>query len=397
MKIALINPSYGDKLASFDEMLSRYYHPRELAAALSRYIDEAVWIQGYREEGDYHVDSIQLKLFKAIPFSGGEQAIMAQHVDDDSLTDAIDSTKPDHVHILGLLPMNILRISELAAKYTTSISASFHGGHPSNDPSFFSLQAQALKRLSVLLFNAPERAKVWQEAGLISSSTKVAICPETSTFFKLKDRGQVRSHTGMIGDPVCVASARLHQIKDPFTLLKGFELILKTKPDAHLYWAYQTDELLLQMKAMISTSTQLLNAVHLRGAIDKYEDMEDFFNSADFFLQASLEEYGGNSLVEAMACGALPVVTNIPSFRYLTGDNQFNSLFNTGDAEGLARIVTDLPRNEYPNYMKGIRDHFDVRLSFDTIARTLLNNLNRFQSMSGSPDNTAGKPKTDSA
>src|SRR3990172_579743 len=79
---------------------------------------------------------------------------------------------------------------------------------------------------------------------------------------------------------------------------------------------FQVDELLSDVEAMLDASPQLRDSVQLRGSL-QFEKMEDFFNSADFFIQASLEEYGGNSLVEAMACGAIPVVTNIPSFRYL--------------------------------------------------------------------------------
>lgn len=374
MKIALINPAYEETLPSLEAMVTRYFHPRELAKALAKRMDEATWIQGFREEGKFRIGSTELNLFRARPFKGGIKELMSEHVDTSSLARVIDRIKPDVVHIMGLLPMDILRVAETCSEYTSRLSASFHGGHPSEDPSYYRLQLSALKKLSVILFNAPERARIWGESGLIDSSLKIAICPETSSFFRLKDREQIRQRTGIVGDPVCVASARLHPLKDPLTVIKGFEQILKVKQGARLYWVFQTDELLSDVEAMLDASPQLRDSVQLRGSL-QFEKMEDFFNSADFFIQASLEEYGGNSLVEAMACGAIPVVTNIPSFRYLTGNDRFGTLFETGDSEGLAKIVRELSKEKYQEYSKRIRDHFDEFLSFDTIARTLQENI----------------------
>ena len=99
--------------------------------------------------------------------------------------------------------------------------------------------------------------------------------------------------------------------------------------------------------------------------------MEEFFNSADFFVQASLEEYGGNSLVEAKACGVIPVVTDIPSFRFLTGGNRFDTLFEKGDSAGLAQIITGIPKEQYSEYSRRVRNYFDECLSYNSIAKTI--------------------------
>jgi len=371
LNVALINPIFNKTFTSLDAMVNQYFHPRELTKALSSKNVEATWVQGYKEEGNIQIGRTKLRIFKARPFEGGIEDLMSQHVDANSLARIIDNIKPDHVHILGLLPSDILQIVEICSKHTTRISASFHGGHPSKNPSFFELQERALKKLSAILFNAPERTKIWQEAGLIDTSIKIAICPETSSYFRLKERKHLRHCTKMEGDPVCVATSRLHHIKDPLTLLKGFEQILKMKPNARLYWVYQTEEMLPDINEKLQGSLKLRDAVQLCGSLE-FEKMEDFYNSADFFIQASLQEYGGNSLVEAMACGVIPVVTNIPSFQYLTGNDRFGTLFEKGDSEGLAQIVLNLSADKYSEFTKCIREYFDEYLSFNTIAKTLL-------------------------
>ena len=352
-------------------MVNLYFHPRELSKALSTRKIESTWVQGFSDEGDFQIGPTNLYTFNTQHFTGGMNDQMSQHVDTSSLTRVIDRINPDVVHIFGLLPADILQIADICSKYTTILSASFHGGQPSKEPSSFMLQKRALKKLSAILFNAPERTKIWQDAGLIDPLTKIGICPETSSYFRLKERKHVRHRTKLVGEPVCVATSRLHPIKDPMTLLKGFDQILKLKPNARLYWVYQTEEMLADINEILQESSNLRDAVQLCGSLE-FKEMEDFFNSADFFIQSSLQEYGGNSLVEAMACGAIPVVTNIPSFQYLTGNDRFGTLFEKGDSEGLARVILNLSVDKYAEYAKCIREHFDEYLSFNMIANTLL-------------------------
>ena len=46
--------------------------------------------------------------------------------------------------------------------------------------------------------------------------------------------------------------------------------------------------------------------------------MAAFYSAADLFVVGSHHEGSGYSLMEACACGAMPVVTDIPTFRLLT-------------------------------------------------------------------------------
>ena len=59
--------------------------------------------------------------------------------------------------------------------------------------------------------------------------------------------------------------------------------------------------------------------------------------AADLFVLGSHREGGSSALVEAMATGRTPVVTDIPSSRALTGNGAVGELWPCGDSRALGR------------------------------------------------------------
>jgi glycosyltransferase involved in cell wall biosynthesis len=99
--------------------------------------------------------------------------------------------------------------------------------------------------------------------------------------------------------------------------------------------------------------------------------MEVVYNSADFLLQSSRREHSGGAVLDAMACGVIPVVTDIPSFRAMTGNGAVGILFPPGDDESLARQVLDIPGDEIGAAAASVRRRFIEHLSFPEIALRL--------------------------
>ena len=99
--------------------------------------------------------------------------------------------------------------------------------------------------------------------------------------------------------------------------------------------------------------------------------MEAVFNSADFLLQASRREYSGYAVLEAMACGVIPVVTDIPSFRRMTDDGRYGILFPPGDADALARQVLAFDPAAIPPFSAAVQHHFEQSFSYEALAARL--------------------------
>ena len=88
--------------------------------------------------------------------------------------------------------------------------------------------------------------------------------------------------------------------------------------------------------------------------------------AADLFVLGSHREGGSFALIEALATGLTPVVTDIPSSRTLTGDGAVGPLWPCGDWRELAAALQRVPAPR-----AHVRAHFDAHLSSSAIGRKL--------------------------
>ena len=76
-------------------------------------------------------------------------------------------------------------------------------------------------------------------------------------------------------------------------------------------------------------------------------------------------------LIDALACGTTPLVTDIPSFRRITGEGEFGALVPVGDAAALAAAIRDWSRRDRPELRRRARAHFEREMSLDAIGGQL--------------------------
>ena len=285
--------------------------------------------------------------------------------------------RPDVVHYFGTtLTLNLALVELTLGRGGPPIVVSYHGGWPPANPLLRRIQGATLDRASRLLFTARELARPFIEAGFLSAGDpRIAEVMEVSTPFEMRDRAAARAETGLSGDPVFVWAGRLEPVKDPLTALRGFDRIRTAWTGAQLYLYYLTDQLLPELRAFVASRPGLSDHLHFRGRVD-HDQMEAVFSSADLLLQSSrsfgwVTECGGFVPLEAMACGVVPVLTDIPSFRAMTADGRCGALFKVGDDAGLARRVLRLDRGKLSSLRAEVRAHFERELSFGALADRL--------------------------
>ncbi len=181
------------------------------------------------------------------------------------------------------------------------------------------------------------------------------------------DRTRAREKTGLKGSPVFLWVGRFDENKDPLTVLEGFEIIFEKLPAAALYMIYNDSSLSDAVTKRVSGSGVLKDKVHLLGKIP-HPEIEPYYQSADYFVLGSHYEGSGYALGEALRCGCIPVVTNIPSFRMMTNGGKLGGLWETGDKNSFAETVTAVLCKPLRNEAAACIDFFNATLSFDAIA-----------------------------
>lgn len=195
---------------------------------------------------------------------------------------------------------------------------------------------EILKRASANIaggfFSTLAHAQPWIENGILTRSRVYALMECTSTLQRM-DKLSAKASLGYEG-LLLLWTGNLNNNKDPLTVLRGVQSFLQTH-NAHLLMVFRERELLAAVKALIN-ELGIEQRVSIPGYVE-HQHMAVYFSAADIFVQGSHREGSGISVLEAMCCGALPVVTNIPSFQAITDDSEL--LWKAGDSSSLKQSL----------------------------------------------------------
>lgn len=220
--------------------------------------------------------------------------------------------------------------------------------------------------VSAVSFTAPEQAQPFIDAGVFGTRMRVFAIPESTSRFAPGDRGRARADTSLHGDPCLLWVGHLKDGKDPLAVIDGVARAALRLPALQLWCAFGTAPLLGEVRTRIQAYPQLAGRVHLLGKVP-HARIEALMRAADLFVSGSHAEGSGYALLEALACGATPVVTDIPPFRALTGDGAIGRLWPPGDPERLAEALVDASSRRMSRGR--VRAHFDATLSFTAVGR----------------------------
>jgi glycosyltransferase involved in cell wall biosynthesis len=217
---------------------------------------------------------------------------------------------------------------------------------------------------NIFLFTSYETGADWVRKGNLGTEKKIRELMEVSSVFNPVDKKIARERTGIAGSPVFLWVGRLNENKDPVTAVKAFLRFAAIQPAAKLFMIYQAAELVPEIKKLLLQNPGPSSIV-LVGEI-QHSDLLYWFNSADFFLSASHYEGSGTALCEALSCGCIPIVTDIPSFRIISGG--CGLLYEPGNEEALLSALRQTMYLDVEEKKNKALDHFKTKLSFEAIA-----------------------------
>jgi glycosyltransferase involved in cell wall biosynthesis len=296
------------------------------------------------------------------PF-GRSAAAAHQH-----LGELLRELAPDVLHVHGLnFPQEVLSLAQLAPG--VPIILQDHASHP---PRLWRrrLWRQSIGAAAAVAFCASDQALPFARARLLRPSTQVYEIPESTSRFAPGDRTEARQLTGVEGDPALLWVGHLDTNKDPLTVLAGVSAAIRTLPRLRLYCCFGSAPLLPQVERLIASDADLRARITLLGPVP-HARVEQLMRAADLFVLGSHHEGSGYALIEALACGLPPIVTDIPSFRVLTGRGSVGRLWPCGDAAALASALDMRAPGSDLATRAAVRAHFERELSFSALGAKL--------------------------
>lgn len=280
----------------------------------------------------------------------------------------IRKQNPDIVLVHGFIfPLQIIQL-RLALGRKVKIVVQNHAEKPSSGMrSFF--QRLADRYINAYFFTSAEMAREWLERGIIKNGKKVVEVMEVSSVFWYNEEDRKkRLDNGKT--PTFLWVGRLNVNKDPITVVMAFLKFLAYQPSARLTMIYQEDELLEEIKKLIGTNKQAADAIVLVSKVP-HQQLQEWYNGADFFISGSHYESGGVAVCEAMSCGCIPVLTNITSFQKMTNGGACGLLYEAGDEQALLDCLLQTQTLDIDKERKKVLEQFNKELSFEAIAQKI--------------------------
>jgi glycosyltransferase involved in cell wall biosynthesis len=216
-------------------------------------------------------------------------------------------------------------------------------------------------------FCSSEIGKEWIDKKLISDKAKIHEVMEVSSTFTAVPKHTARNLLALSNENIYLWVGRLDKNKDPETLVKAFVAFSKVKSDAKLFVAFQSNE---QIDKISRDIAAIADKIVLLGRLD-HDQLTQWYSAADFIISTSQYEGSGLAVCEAMSCGCVPILSNIPSFRMMTGFGDCGLLFEPGNSNSLLGALQKSAAIDVGKVSEQSRLRFENYLSFSAIARKI--------------------------
>ena len=368
LRVVAVNLAYDAEVASAAALLRRYLTLAGWSRAMTRAGASVQVVQRFAADDIVDADGVGYMLVGDGP--PGRPGPWEEFV---RVLDAVRRAAPVLVHVNGLMFPGMVRALR-AALPRAAIVLQDHSGWRPRVPVWplnrrtSARWAAAFRDADACTFTAAVLAAPWHAVGLPPDMPVLEI-PEASTELRPLPRAEAARATGIAADPALLWVGRLDANKDPLTVLDALDAAFPLLPRARCWMVYPDSADARGVRRRIDRSPLLRERVTLVGAV-AHDRLASDYSAADIFVSGSHHEGSGYALLEAMACGVVPCVTDIPAFRALLGPS--GARWAPGDAAACARALVTLAHGNVRESRERVRQRFDEALSWDEVGRRTL-------------------------
>lgn len=213
------------------------------------------------------------------------------------------------------------------------------------NPLWAFLAKHCLKKADLVVCRSPIVKEEISKLGVEASKIRIILIGANTTVFQpMPSINKLRQKLGTGSlQPVVITTRRLSQTYDVETLIKAIPLVLAEVPSAKFVVAGDGEQRGYLQK--LAQSLGISDSARFVGWIP-HQELPKYLASADIYVSTSLSDGTSNSLLEAMACGLAPVVTDIPANKPWINQGKNGFLFPVKDPKALATKIIDLTKNE---------------------------------------------------
>jgi len=206
---------------------------------------------------------------------------------------------------------------------------------------------QSLRRADVITCDSDDLASAITDlaGGLRRPVDVVQWGVDTEVFSPGPPAHPIGRQLAALGGTVIFSARNFTPLYNQDIVVRAFALVRREIPDAVLVMKFHNG--LLEERDRIWALARELDVAHAVTIIDSvpYEQMVDFYRVAAVTVSIPTSDATPMALLEAMACGSVPVFSDLPSLREWIVDGENGFLVPPTDAVLLAQRLVDLFRS----------------------------------------------------
>lgn len=307
LRLVVVNAAYDHALTAPDQLLDRYDTLTGWADAIAATGAAVHVVQRFARQARLTRGRVAYTFV-----CDGQPPVLPPRSTSPAVVDHVRTHAPEVLHVNGLLFPALVGSLRRALGDAPAIVVQDHAGcaPPGGAGPLAAWRRRGwiggLGSADAVSFTSIEQAAPWREAGVLRDQAVLEIV-ESSTGVRPTPRAEARRRVGLHGAPLVLWVGRLIPGKDPRTVLAGFEAFARDRPAARLAMVFPDGGHEAHLRAEVDASPRLRASVTFVGAVP-HEAIGDYYGAADLYVSASRAEGSGYALIEAMACGVVPVI-----------------------------------------------------------------------------------------
>jgi glycosyltransferase involved in cell wall biosynthesis len=256
----------------------------------------------------------------------------------------VNKLEPDLLHALAVSPSGWLGAAANYHPYLVTAWGSDLLVAPNRSRIHRRLAHWVLRRADYVTCVSDNLAQTAEAFG--ADPSRLEVVPQgvnTDVFSPALPDDRLRAQIGLGPGPVVHSIRALRPVYNPLDVALAIPRVLATVPDAQfVIGTYSCESSVLDSFKAISTESGVANAVHYVGDLGDDAAIAALYRLADVAVSVPSSDGTPLSVLEAMACGAAVVLSDLPSLREWVTDGQEGLFVPVGDVEAISAAIVRL-------------------------------------------------------